>query len=522
MSRAIQKIQSSTVIFFTTCIIGAMNFLFIRSAWIDKSIIFRVFSLFFKQTPVFVWAISYYIALFFVNSNLSFLVVTILFFLALYILLKDLRQAMFLTFIASLPLAKGKTFDVILIPRDQIPVIGLFDVGYYFPLYPSLVFLLGTLYVIFRRKIYFIMSSHVHHVIGGFVAFLFMGSIAILYSPFPSVVGLSVVQLILMGCIFVLPHWLRLRKSITRRISHILAAFVAFESGWVIGQALHGGPLGKYIEAILPLNRTGILSTEDTGFMRFNGTFFEPSIMGTFMLMHIFYFGMLLIQKIYLTRTERNIYIMAVLSALISIVFTGSRGIYGLFVVLLFVVFKTNFGSFMKTIAKLPFLRLIMVIILALVLVLSPYVVKRLQTIPALFSGEGSRTYRLQLNTFAFRLAMTHTFGVGLNLSPYYFAVGFPQERTNDPAHPHNIFFQILAETGLPGLIAFLVFVWLLYRQYFMKPNGQSAPYFIASVVFLLAAQFYPIFISQPEILSFFFLHAGLMNWSQQLQNHEG
>jgi hypothetical protein len=503
------------------CIICEMKIFFLLVNIFRKSAIIFYVKVIYRRMPVFLLTFCYFLTLYFVGSNLSFLIITLVFFLVLYIVLRDVKQAIFLVFIASLPFARGKSYDIVLIPKEQIPVVGLFDVGYYFPFYPSVVFLVGTLYIVFRKLDRRLLVPRQYMVQCGYILFLSIGCIPVLYSPFPVVVALSIVQLILMGCIYLLPHWLRMSIQIIRQISHILAAFVIFESAWVVAQVFHGGPLGRYIEAILPLNRMGILSTEDIGLMRFNGTFYEPSILGTFMLMHVFYFFLLIMRKLYVTRLERNIYIIALLSALVALVFTGSRGIYGLFGIMLFLLIRTHIKIFVKTITRTPLTRIIILIGLTVTLIVSSYVIKRVQTIPLLFSGYGSGSYRVQLNTMAFKLATAHPFGVGLNLSPYYFSQEFIQERTNDPAHPHNIFFQIAAETGLVGIIAFLLFLWCVYRPYIRQHSVRSEPFFVASVIFLLAAQFYPIFISQPEILSFFFLHLGFMNYPFQKHNNE-
>jgi len=479
-----------------------------------RSVLFQLFSLFGRKAPVFVWAISYYIVLFFAYSNLSYLVATVVFFLILYILLRDLRQATFLMFIATLPFAKGKELAWIIVPREQIPQFGLFDIGYYFPLYPSVVFLVVSLYLALRKTRFFPLQKHISSVASSFLILLLVSSVPLVYSPFPVVVGLSVVQLVLMGGIFWLPSALRMNQNVRFFITQILSGFILFQTGWILIQVINRGPLGRYLEATLPLNRLGILSTEDPGLMRYNGTFFEPSILGTFMLMHFFYFTAILLYQKGPKPLLKNIYALTVISAGISIIFTGSRGIYALFLVLSVMFYRKNKDLLLSNQTAGRFIRIAAIACLVVLLALSPYVIKRLQSAVSLFSEYGSGTYRVQLNNFSLRLASAHPFGVGLNLSPYYIAYGFPQERWVDPTHPHNLFFQLVAETGFIGLAAFLVFVWLLYKGYLTKPTVKSAPYFMASAAFLLAAQFYPIFISQPEIVSFFFLHAGVMNWT--------
>jgi O-antigen ligase len=483
-----------------------------------KSLLLETAVHLFEQTPVFIWAISYYIVLFFVNSNLNFLIVTVAFFLILYIVLKDLRQATFFMFIASLPFANGKTFEWLLVPRESVPKFGLYDIAYYFPLYPSTVLLLCTMYLCVRKARLRDLQKFIRPDVLSFIAFLFIGCIPSVSSPFFQIILLSVVQLTLLCGIYTLPQTLQLSEKMERYIAHIFSAFVIFQTIWVVLQVVNRGPLGRYLEATLSLNRQGILSSEDAGLMRYNGTFFEPSILGTFMLMHIFYFVRILINNKRLKNTERNIFYITVVAAFVAIVFTASRGIYLLLIALgIFWFHKQLYQLFVRGFSTLRF-KIILIGIITVFIIAFPYISTRLRSASSLFGPLGSATFRLSLSSYALRVADVHPFGVGLSLSPYYFAYGFPAERTIDPAQPHNLLLQIVSEMGFPGLIVFVLFLWFIFRRYLIRPDNRSAPYFYASIVYIFASQFYPLFISQPEILSFFFLHAGLLTWTLQNQ----
>jgi O-antigen ligase len=104
--------------------------------------------------------------------------------------------------------------------------------------------------------------------------------------------------------------------------------------------------------------------------------------------------------------------------------------------------------------------------------------------------------------------------GVGLNLSPYYLATSFTQNNYFfDPAHPHNIIIQLLAESGLLGTTLFIIFVYLIYRPYIFGKNKKQSEFFFGSLIFLICAQIYPIFINHMEIVSYLFLYLGFASY---------
>lgn len=415
--------------------------------------------------------------------------------------------------IAVLPFAKGKDIEIILLPKEEILRLAVFDVGYYFPLYLSQLLLGIAVYTSFRLYKFAIFTKQITIAMCVFCLFILVATIPSLYSQFSAVIMLSAIELVLCFVVFVLPKLLKVSRRTLQLVNHTLCASVLFQTTWVLAQVYNQGPLGRDMEA----RSARVFFTEGGNAVRFSGTFFEASILGTFMLMHVVYFSQILVHKQYTSLAEKWIYVVTILAALVAIAFTGSRGIYAITVLYgLYFLWKYNSGvirivrSTNKTIAG--------IVLTLFLLLVSPYIYARFSSIPTLFTPQGSGTYRIQIAQYAIRLAERNIFGVGLNLSPYYFATAFSSEQfVFDPSHPHNILFQILAEMGPFGLCVFLFFLWLLYRPLYVKKIPDDViPYATASLSFLLAAQFYPIFISQPEILSFFFLYAGIMRWKMQ------
>jgi O-antigen ligase len=173
---------------------------------------------------------------------------------------------------------------------------------------------------------------------------------------------------------------------------------------------------------------------------------------------------------------------------------------------------QTSIKAFM---AKIPTKILTASAIIAIIIVasLAPYLARRIETLSDVFTQYGSATYRLEMMEYATRLAVeSPLLGVGINLSPYYFASGFEGETfVFDPTYPHNLLFQLLAETGLIGAILFILFGFFAIRPFLLGlKTGIIKEYSLAAGVYLLCAMFYPIFLNHPELSSYFFLYVGL------------
>jgi O-antigen ligase len=126
---------------------------------------------------------------------------------------------------------------------------------------------------------------------------------------------------------------------------------------------------------------------------------------------------------------------------------------------------------------------------------------------------------------YAVRLALMNPLsGVGVNLSPYFLAVSFPFEKfVFDPTYPHNLVFELLAETGIIGVTLFTLFVYLSFGIFYKKHgrSHQLNEFGVAATVYLACAQVYPLFLNRPEIFSYLFLYLGLMQISSKDNYYE-
>lgn len=469
---------------------------------------------------LFLLTLVYYTSLYISINNRSFLILTAVYGFAVWLVVGRASVAFFFAFLATLPFAKGQAYEIVMLPIEDIPRWALYPVKYFFPLYVSDLFWGLTLYAYVRKK--FSISR-----VGSIpvwpavllILFILWGMVSALQSSFPEVGLLSSVQLIRLFIVLCLPSILHLDDDERRGVLSIFSATLLFESVWVLLQVLRGGPLGRDIEVYLPGARFGIGSSENRDLLRVSGTFFEPSILGTFLLTQL---GVLGATVIRIKRHVLPVPVIVGIGALASIalVFTGSRVIYVLWiclVVYLWHIWKES-GRF-RWVAPWITKKWFILGALVLTLVLTPYLRVRVTSLTDVLTEYGSASYRLQMMQYALRITTVFPwFGVGLGQSPYYFATMFPDERlVFDPTYPHNLFFQILMETGTIGLVLFMLFIGSVVR-YGRKINALRSPYGVAAALYLLCAMSYPIFINHQEIVSYLFVYVGLaFTWEERI-----
>ncbi len=478
---------------------------------INKSILFRVLTrLFSPELRIFSTTCLYYFSLFVSINNRTLLLFTAAYCVALYIQLKNLKLVLFLAFIVTLPFAKGKGFQIFLLDKHDVLTHSLFDLVYYFPLYLSDFILSLFLYSCIRdRKEPIQLSTPLKLIIFVFTLFVLFISIQTFNSPFPTVILFSLIQLIKLLAVFLLPYFLQTSiKKIHTILPSILAASLLFQSSWAVLQVFFSGPLGKDIEVYLPGTESGIYASEQGSLLRVSGTFYEPSILGTFLLMQMIFLGYHILNRTF-SKTSTYLYTGILCFSTIALLFTGSRIIYFLFLgwsgALLY-VFRDTWKKRIVFSKKQVSIALIIFFLIG-----GRYIFTRFTQFGEAFAKYGSATYRFQLAQAATTLGLTYWQGVGINLSQYFFATDVTnQQYIFDPAYPHNIFFQLLAETGIIGVSLFVTLLYLIYRAHLVKERLKLNGFTYAFSVFLTCAQFYPIFLNHPEILSYLFVFAGL------------
>lgn len=469
----------------------------------------------------------FHIGLYFSTSNRTLLLLSIILLLALYQHLKKLPLSIFYVFIIALPFAKGKGIDIMLLEKEYIEKNPLFDITYLFPIYLSTFYLL-LLYLAFIRKRIFsggkrIVLSHPTKMgIGFLLLFILSTASKSLGNVFEVPIFLSSLQIVVMLATFLSPFLALSAKKNLDNLFMIIASSTLFQSCWLILQTINKGYLHKDIEVYLFSADFVATSSENADLLRLPGTFFESSILGTFLLSNTAILLFIVLRNTVRNRLVSRVVQISLIASFAALILTGSRAIYLLFFLLILGILHTQgllqmatiFTFIKKSIAD----KKIIVVTLLFLVLTGPYFFLRLSSFNRLFTPHGSGTYRLQLNEFALRLTSKNPlFGVGLNMSPYYFATEFPQEDYFvDPAHPHNLIAQLLAETGVIGTAFFLLFIYMIFRPVIQNKGKSLNEFHVAAITFFLCAQVYPIFINHNEIISYLFLYLGLAAKKEQ------
>lgn len=483
---------------------------------------------YYSQYATFHISLTFLLSLLICNSNKIFLLFTLLYIVILYKKTKNYHVSLLLTFITIVPFTKGRNLiETILINKNQISGYTIFDVKYFFTIVLSDLFLFLIYQKYLSNKInknkkaqYVKHSTYLPLVmLSSLIIINSLRSINHLYNPLILISCLTLLKLIL---IFWLPFTIRISNKSINFIIQIVLSSTIFQSIIIIYEQIKGSNIGKYIENTIPGLELGIGSSETSDLLRANGTFNEPNIAATFLLINLSiiiftYFHKKSIQKI-INKTQAIPIITSMIS-IIAIIFTGSRSIYGLTALLLIIFLYKNkhlinqIITIIKANSTIKY-SFIIIIILSL-FIITPYTINRLSNLGNVLQPDGSISYRKELNLHAIHLAKDKLLGIGYDLTPYYLAKIFKTSTSKpvvfDQAPPHNIFVQIFTEFGIIGFISFSMFLYLIFR----KTNKNKHPNFaIATFIYLLAAQFHPIFSTHIEVLSFFILYLGL-SWYQ-------
>ena len=489
-----------------------------------------------KEYKLFLVTCFYLVSLYFSTNNRVFLLLTCVYFLVVYKITFRLKESLLLVFIVLLPFAKGKAIEILMLPKEQVQRYIIFKISYFFPVYISIL-PLGLLYYLHFRKILtgnnkYVLTNKVVLASGVFLLFILSCLLALSFNVFPEVILFSAIQLFILLLIMLIPFiTFHAKKNNLENLYIILTTSVLFHSIWVLMQRLNNGPLGKDIEVNISGNEFGIQAAEHIGLLRTNGIFYDPSILSTYLIMHIVLFTYILVfKKIKLNKFIRGILVTSVLTASIALGFAGNRAIYllyAIFILLVLYIKKFNIARTLKLFNKA------IIIVVIIIFPLISYIFNRFASFPEIFSYYGSASYRLDMMKYALRLGFLFPFGVGLNLSPYYLATAFPYEKfVFDPTYPHSLFFQIFAETGIVGLFLFLIFLYLIFRDdiYLLFNRLITSKHIdgvnnfininefgLAAIIFLICAQVYPIFLNHQEVLSFFFLYIGFYIYERNI-----
>lgn len=425
---------------------------------------------------------------------------------------KSLTQALWITFVATALISKGKSYTLTMVPLSEL-THGFFDVNYIFPFYMHQGILLLLVVQLIRRGQWFLQSQR--HLLVPATIWLVLFQLNLiwqsLFQTYSLVILLSAVQFFQLIIVFALPTILQpvfpSTSNLFRTTMLILTITFMFQIGWAFLQIAHQGPTGHFIETKLPNINFGVVTSEDSSTLRTTGWFADPALLGTFLICII----TMRLWHLKDVANQQNKYNVAIEMLLIFFGFIGVATSMNRILIILslfFVFYGLHLLQKNNTYQKMRLVALVM--ITCVLILMSPILANRFKSIVTSFNEYGSGRYRYEQFIYSLRISAVRPEGVGINLSPLALATGFSNEsRSIDAAHAHNLILQLLVEVGVVGLAFFSLFILTIFKPFILRrePFNQFAA---AALAYLVCAQFYPIFINQSELLVYLFIFLGL------------
>jgi hypothetical protein len=460
-----------------------------------------------KELQLFFVTVFFYLALSLCVSNITMLGAVLVYVGMLYRITKNVGLTLLSSFVAVLPFSNGKSFSMLLVPKQLVTLPGQKDVYVYASMRISDILLGAYLYYFLTRRSIVLPKQSSAIATCVLLLFVFVALISFVFSVYPEGSAIDVLQLCKIVVVFMI---VLTSKKYAKVMWTLAAASALFEGCWGVAQYFHGGRLGRYIEFIPPEYGVGKFAWEQPDLLRVSGTFIDPDLFGTFLLMQT---GLLIatIQTQTMIIQKKLLIWVAIIVGIVGVVLSGNRVLYVVTAIMFYPLIRIiRLRSLLRIILRRWF---IMASILAGVIIV-PYISIRLTGLSTLFSPTGSGTFRLQMIVSSLRLGFEHLIGVGVGMSPVYLAT---KSLVAAPIYgadfPHNLFMQIFAETGIMGFILFIIFLYVAFRSFFLRRAAMAAkPFYTASAMFFIASMFYPLTFDGIEILSIGFLYLGMAN----------
>jgi len=472
-----------------------------------------------KDFRFFIMNSIFLFSLLLVNSNKILLLFAMAYLIILIKKTQNYRFSLFILFFNFLPFIVGRNIiESTLIGHQEIFGFSIFDVKYFFPIYLSDLFLLLIYQNYFSEKLFAKKNKNLKKdkVVGNefkiplislalFFCLVLIRSLNHELSYLLFFGSLIILKYILIFALaFIFDH--EEKKQI---FPQILASNLFFQSIIIYIEQLKGGNIGKFIENSLPGLEMGTLAAESSDMLRADGTFNEPNVTAIYLLITV-----VVLSNIALKLHNKKLsyfYYFIILLAFLAIIFTGSRSLYALSLIYLIFYFIKNQKLLKKIFNKLWKKNLLKTIIIGSTILILPYFLSRMDTVKNVFTETGSLTYRTEINKTVLSMSYKELLGYGIDLTPYYLAKNFKTVDSLpvifDQAPAHNIFVQILAETGIFAFIFFIIFIYYSLKVGFQSKNNYFT---LAALFYLLAAQFHPVFTNHYELSAFFFLYLGM------------
>lgn len=486
----------------------------------------KIFSAFFQkhlgrflkidQFFVFWVSLFFYFLLYFNLNNKTLLGIFLIFLFILFLKFRDYLIALSILYLLFLPIAKGKTFNFELIPAWLLGT----EVSYTYDFtitFSDLAFL-GLLALIIRKEIvdrWRINKLKPEKNDLFLFAFIFCVFTSIFFSQFQIISFLAFLRLARVVAAYFLLQRLLFEQKLRRLIPLVLASSLIFQGVWSSLQFLFQRPLGRAIEPYgALLSAYGYMAAEEKTFFRAQGTFEHPNVLGSFFVMFL---AFVLVQIFGPFRErKRKILLISYLFGLAGLAFSASRASWGVALLIssLIVVFLRHHQ---RKLTLSPLIKRWLVMVSLFLLIFFPFLVSpRLGHLYLTLAEKGGAYYRTYLLEKAWFLSQESPLGVGLATFPAVLIRKFGFFTWPSPVH--NLFLEILVETGIFSLIFFLLFLIFTYKRFFynLRDIKDQKNFFLktgalfASLGFLGVAQFYPFFWAS-TIFEYFWLFLGVM-----------
>jgi len=413
---------------------------------------------------VFVTVFLFYLFLWVVNPENKIIAISFIgLFGFLYFRIKNYRLMLLFTYLASLIVHTGKTYTIQLIPPGLYPA-EWYPQGYlaYFAITPSLILALIMGLILFRDFVtgHLKLPKFKFYDLALFFYFSWLIISDVFGSGMPKVsILFSITYISFFIFYFYSRSYAKKGLGFIPALIGLFAALIVFESITSFQQFMGSSPLYKNIESQVGIEQFGSASDELEFRFRPVGTFEHANILGmwmSFCLSVIFVY-------FYKKRTKSLLLILSL--GFVSLILTLSRSAWlGIIVSLLFSLYILENVKKIKPplIFKKYSLSFILVFLVLILFFIFPRAEKSLY---ALNEGGGYFRY-LQIQDTLPIIFKNPLFGVGTGMSVMeglnFNPKGFYSQV---PLAIHNWYLLLLAEHGIPGLLFFIMFLWLALRE---------------------------------------------------------
>lgn len=449
-----------------------------------------------KARYFFLGLILFYLIIFFSPNKpiyfSAYFVATFFFYLSS----KDIRQSLLLSLILSLFSDMGLAGSLTLIEPKRLNLGS----GYLFS--PMTVLVLMLLPFSLTRKIKEVNIADIVMLL-----FLVWNTVSLIIFP-NSTVLYGIMSLGEMILVYYLLRIYIAQIPQTRIIS-ILISMVLFQAAAAFLQVIFKRPLGLTAEAVIFEHPLGFTTVEEEDLFRVTGTFGHPNIFASFLLS--------IIPFLLLYSPKSVFFNILKLSSIVILFFTYSRAAWFIFILVILYYFLRNKDIVMRMVeANLGMVIKSLILFFGLFAILSPYLFTRIESLPAAFEKKGSMDVRLKLLEEGWHLFRLYpATGVGLNSSVQAYVENpatdlFYYIAPSKFYRLHNTFLEIAVETGIVGILLFLLFIYQVIKTYFSKKRTylKDAAY-LGLLGFIGISLFNPLFHSSQFRL--FFLLAAII-----------